>query len=203
MIKGIVNTDPWDDDLCFKLHNFDRNQQQGGETYAGDYNALWLENIEIKGFPSYAIHGGERSTMTLINCRFVENRGTTQSSALLVIGPNSTALVRGCEFFDNAASGGGGGLQVGFAPHSHYAGAVVKVVDTVFARNSALYAGAAIFVRPGCQLTIRNCSMFENVVTQGSGGAIKMDSEDGFEAKSLTIEDSQFRNNSAKDSGGP
>jgi hypothetical protein len=153
--KSIVNSDPWDDDLCFKLHNFDRGQEEESSigTYEGDFNALWLVNIELKGFPSYAIHGGERNTMTFVKCRFVENRGTTQNSALLVLGPNSAAFVRkrGCEFFDNAASLHGGGIQVGYVPTNLYAGAVVDVIDSVFARNTAPVEGAAVFVNPGNQ----------------------------------------------------
>ena len=171
--------------------------------HTGDFNALWLENIEIKGFPSFAIHGGEKNKMTFINCRFVENRGTVQNSALLVLGPNSTAFVRGCEFFDNAASNHGGGIQVGFSPASLYSGAVVEVIDTVFARNSAPLGGAAVFVLGGSQLTVRNCSMYDNVAIMNSGGAIWSNgAAAGIEAKPLTIEDSQFRNNTAQEDGG-
>ena len=36
--KGIVNSDPWDDDLCFKLHNSERDQGEAS-SYAGDFNA--------------------------------------------------------------------------------------------------------------------------------------------------------------------
>ena len=172
---------------------------------------LWLENLDISGFSAFRLDGNgatqeqtshavrvsRYSTLTLENCRLSENRGSA-----LVVQHLNTVLVRGSEFVDNRATLSGAGISIGRFDEFH-SGNVVEVIDSIFVRNIAT-TGAAIYAKPDTTLRIRNCSMLANradAPTNSYGGAVVLEG-DLIVTKTLTIQDSLFRNNTVGDRAG-
>ena len=137
---------------------------------------------------------GGHLTAFVHDSKFVANR-----AGIDVCSPHSTVFVNDSEFADNHAEQRfGAGIIVGF---ENTDGNAAVVTNTVFARNSATF-GAAIYAwQQNSQVTIRDCSMYDNYAYRGSGGAIHLQGQLKF-GKTLTIEDSLFQNNTAMGSGG-
>ena len=148
-----------------------------------------------------AVYCEKQSSFTAENCSFTENSSEGESGAIYVSG-NSTAKLVGGSISNNTAGGHGGAMSVRSSR--------LEVDGTVFSNNTAGSNGGAVYVsyissQPiNATVIIRNAT-FENNASDSYGGVIyatrhTVDAEK--DTRILSVKDSAFRGNSAKESGG-
>lgn len=117
--------------------------------------ATFLRNLG----PNGAFYALNSNAVSLINCQFLGNVGTTSTGAAQFSRP-SPGLVANCLFVGNAVDDGAGGAIGGLAI---YSGSTTLVNSTFVANRSGPGLGAVhIDLREGGSLSIRNSVLWEN-----------------------------------------
>ncbi len=102
----------------------------------------------------------EDSNVVIADCEFTANRATTLGGAAAIVG-GSPAFVN-CVFRDNDGGGAAGAVFI-------LGSATPRFTNCLFAKNHAWEAGA-VSVLTG-KPTFTNCTVADNVATNGQGGA--------------------------------
>ncbi len=169
---------------------FEKNESVGGTVVGGSVG-------DGRGGAVYCVNASPH----ISDCTFRENRAYyyPAGGALFLFGATGAAVVEGCEFSANHATGpggvNGGALQVN--------GSIDVLVDGCrFEANTAFGYGGPTFggaISSTGRLTLRDCEFTANRVTDaplgGHGGAVYSHSSDGTDA--LTVIRSRFLGNVA------
>jgi predicted outer membrane repeat protein len=138
---------------------------KGGAIYISR-SSLTIRNchfIENRGSIGGAIYATGESTPRIIDCRFIDNYCNNVGCAVLVR-RDADAIIEGCHFEGNYGSHGA--LLLYDADPS--------VSKTVFINNSINHNGGAVFMQDNCSPTFDDC-LFASNSAGGQGGAIYID----------------------------
>lgn len=158
-----------DDDYCFSVSNA----------------SVTISGFTVRGALANGIRS-VNSSLTVVNCQFTSNSGTSGSGAAIgVFGGSSTSITQSV-FTGNSSSYNGGAV---------YVTGPVSLSDSTFSGNHAGLSGGAVYAAtPSVPLTINNCTFTSN--SSGStGGAI-------FSASNLALANSSITGNTAAQGGG-
>jgi predicted outer membrane repeat protein len=173
-----------------KLDSFFRSKSHSGG------HTLELENLD---FSSRGLPGSKSALSIKSNCVLVLKNvriADVGVEALYLKGTNIAVFVHDSEFVNNHATSG----AAIFTHQVDTKDVAVEITNSVFAQNTASADGAAIIASGDTQLTIRNCSMFDNHAAFGT--VITLQSFGEGSNLTQTIQDSRFWNNTAQSYAG-
>lgn len=140
-----------------------------------------------------ALHGGGLYNRDIAcippisDCEFRDNLSGSRGGGILCESNSLAWVISNNIFSGNVASNHGGGMYIIYGSPT--------VEDCEFTQNEAGYAGGGLFTDDGCNITLRGCTLIENIATS-YGGALYN------ETNTSIIENCEFVNNRASDQGG-
>ena len=172
----------------------------------------WINNRE--SLCSGGVISAFKSRLIIDGCTFINNTNLCGGGGALSIQQKSVAEIHKSEFHSNRANGSGGALFIAILAN-------VSIENSRFLMNSANSKGGVMFIALESEVTGKEC-VYERNSAKLSGGVTAMDQNSPFRDNSskfynnsaktggslfvvrsgLTLNDSTFSNNQAKESGG-
>lgn len=199
--------------LKISSSNFSENTARtgyGGAISNGNNGTAEISTSTFTGNKANSSNGGAISnfaTMTINNSTFggtVAGDGNTALSGGAVFSQNytdnginyfSNLTVNKSDFFNNSATGSGGGGAI------YFGGEKLDIIGSDFESNSALQLGGALYLWHG-DIKVESSKFTGNSANENAGGAIFMAGPADLSTLTLTVKNSEFINNYAKVVGG-
>jgi len=188
-LLGNDTSTPWDDlttytdncyNVCFAGSSIGPGTVLDGFTITGgNSTTLWGGGLLCNGRPQLrnlffransGVDGGGLSVwipnattnpLVISDCLFLQNSGQADAGAILQAQEPQVIVVTNCQFYENQAVNGGGGLTLGPG--------IFNIENCTFAWNYGAAEGGGMKVLRPATAKIERCEFIGNSVTSGSG----------------------------------